>query len=57
VKQLKYTTEIDTLALQLNFKTDHEQRAILQDILNHLRYIFNSYIDAVNHTVGSVIVI
>jgi len=54
VKQLKYTTEIDTLALQLNFKTDHEQRIILQDIFNHLRYTFNSYIDAVNHTVGSI---
>ena len=54
MKQLKYTTEIDTLALQLNFNTDHEQRVILQDIFNHLRDTFNSYIYAVNHTVGSV---
>ena len=54
MKQLKYTTEIDTLALQLNFKTDHEQRVILQDIFNRLRDTFNSYIDLVNYTVGSI---
>jgi hypothetical protein len=54
MKQLKYTTEIDTLSLQLNFNTDNEQRVILQDILNHLKNIFNSYIDTVKYTVGSV---
>ena len=54
MKQLHYTTEIDTLAIQLNFINNTAQREILNNIFNYIRKIFNSYIKAISYEVGSV---
>jgi len=49
---ITYTTEIDTLSLQLNFYNNDEQRIVLQNILDYIRRYFNAYIDQVSYTVG-----
>jgi len=49
---ITYTTEIDTLSLQLNFYKDDEQRRVLRNILGYLRRYFKSYIDQVFYYIG-----
>lgn len=48
-----YTTEIDTISLQLNFgNDDNRQRLVQMEILDYIREIFNSYIDPVKYYAG-----
>ncbi len=49
-----YTTEIDTIALQINCPDDALQRALIADILNYIRDVFNSYIDPIKYYAGAV---
>lgn len=49
---MTYTTEIDTIALQIDCNDDNNQREILTGLLNYTREIFNHYIDPVHYYVG-----
>jgi len=49
---ITYTTEIDTLSLQLNFYNNDDQRIVLQNILDYISKWFNAYIHHESYTVG-----
>ena len=50
---LLHTTEIDTIALQINCGNDAElQRSLLADMLKHIKNTLNPYIDPVEYYAG-----
>jgi hypothetical protein len=49
---ITYTTEIDTLSLQLNFNNDNNQRIVLIQILDYIRKWFNAYIHQEYYYIG-----
>ncbi len=50
---ITYTTQIDTLSIQLNFgNANTTQRSIQTEILNYIKTLFNPFIDPVEYYVG-----